>query len=85
MAQERRLLGLNQSEHNMKLAQWIGAIISLSSAAIGCVMWLTTIYNQGTASASDIKEIKSRQDKYLDDISGIKADIGKIKGKLEIE
>lgn len=68
----------------MKLATWIGVSISGITILVGSIMWITTIYNQGTASANDIKEIKFKQDKYMDDITKMREDISAIRVKLEM-
>lgn len=69
----------------MKILRWVGYILPVFSVFIGFVCWLESIHQQGIASANDIKEIKQHQDKYLDDMAEIKENIGKIKGKLQIQ
>lgn len=49
--------------------------ISLMTAIVSCVMWVTTIYNTTQAHSESIKTIADKQERYLQDISDIKSKI----------
>lgn len=57
--------------------------LSLLAIIIGGVIWLTTMYSQGTANAESIRDIRSDNKGIQKMFLEIKEDIGIIKGILE--
>lgn len=60
-------------------------LIPLSAISIigGAIVWITTIYAQGTTNAKEITEVKQTQAIQADDLIQIKADVSFIRGFLE--
>lgn len=57
--------------------------ISLVITIIGGVFWLTSIYNTTQSNAASIASIENKQERYIETVSEIRVELGKIKGMLE--
>ena len=60
--------------------------ISLGLAAIlaGGIIWLSSMYFETKANGEDIKEIKTNQMRYIEDVERIDARLSRIEGRLGV-
>lgn len=59
--------------------------LGLVIAAVGGVIWLTTILTNSEANTGEIKDLKERQDRYLELVQKIDQRLSRIEGKMGIK
>lgn len=67
----------------MKITENTTVNLTVVSALVGGVLWLTTIHSIATRASDDITDLKVERDSLRKDIAEIKQSLARIEGKLE--
>lgn len=67
----------------MKITENTTVNLTVVSALVGGILWLTTIHSIATKASDDIVDMKSEREEIRKDIVEIKQSLARIEGKLE--